>query len=55
MEITGPSFNSFVTMIKFLYGGNEELIKEIMDLEILFQLFYLADKYQIQGVKNLIR
>ena len=52
--IEGPSFTSFQTFIRFLYSGEEEELHEL-DLNSLFDIFLLADQYQIRGMKQLIR
>ena len=52
--IEGPSFTSFQTFIRFLYSGKEEELRDL-DLNSLFDIYLLADQYQIRGMKQLIR
>ena len=38
---------------RFLYSGDETEIREIKDLEILFQLFLMFQEYELRGSKDL--
>ncbi|XP_023349255.1 putative leucine-rich repeat-containing protein DDB_G0290503 isoform X4 [Eurytemora carolleeae] len=55
VEITGPSFISFQTLIQFLYTGDESVITDISSIDDLFDLYYLGDKYELRGARNLIK
>ncbi|XP_023334358.1 uncharacterized protein LOC111705891 [Eurytemora carolleeae] len=55
VEITGPSFISFQTLIQFLYTGDESVITDISSIDDLFDLYCLGDKYELRGSRNLIK
>ena len=54
IEVRGPSFNSFRAFIKFLYSGEENDIKSINDLKVLFEIYGLGATYQVRGIRNLM-
>ena len=54
IEVRGPSFNSFRAFIKFLYSGEENDIKSINDLKVLFEIYGLGTTYQVRGIRNLM-
>jgi hypothetical protein len=41
LEFHGPGFK---TMLSYIYSGKTSVIEEINDLDLLFQLYILADK-----------
>ena len=55
IEIRGPSFDSFRAFVKFLYSGEKKDIKDINDLKVLFEIYYLGDNYQVRGIKDLMK
>ena len=54
IEVRGPSFISFRAFIKFLYSGEENDIKGINDLKVLFEIYGLGATYQVRGIRNLM-
>jgi len=53
-EIKGSCLVSFKYFIRYLYSGRAEDLREL-DLDQLFQLFLLADKFQVRGMKKSVR
>ena len=54
IEVRGPSFISFRAFIKFLYSGEENDVKGINDLKVLFEIYGLGATYQVRGIRNLM-
>jgi len=54
LEIKGYSLLSFKYFIRYLYTGRTEDFKDLQ-LDHLFQLYLLADHYQVRGMKDVVR
>ncbi|XP_023340132.1 uncharacterized protein LOC111710307 isoform X2 [Eurytemora carolleeae] len=55
IEINAVSVLSVQTLIQFLYNGDESIITGVMDLNVLFELYYLGKTYQIRGSSDLLK
>ncbi len=53
VKISTPSFPPFEKMIRYIYSGDETIVTTVQELDILFELFRLADMYIITGLKGL--
>jgi hypothetical protein len=40
-------------MIRYIYSGDETIVTTVQELDVLFELFRLADMYIITGLKGL--
>ncbi len=53
VKISTPSFPAFEKMIRYIYSGDQTIVTTVQELDVLFELFRLADMYIITGLKGL--
>jgi hypothetical protein len=54
MEINDFSFKGFTSLLNYIYSGDETIITKIKDLDELFELYNLAEKYFLTELKTLV-
>jgi hypothetical protein len=54
VEIRETTLSAFQEMIKYIYTGSKGTMKYGEDLDLLFQVLCLADKYLLEEMKNLV-
>jgi hypothetical protein len=54
IEINDFSLKGFTALLNFIYSGNELIIIKTEDLEELFELYNLAEKYFLTELKTLV-
>jgi hypothetical protein len=55
VTITAPSFPAFEKMIRYIYSGDPSIATAVQELELLFELFRLADMYMLTGLRIITR
>ncbi len=54
IEINDVSLKGFTALLNYIYSGEKTIISRIRDLEELFELYHLAEKYFLVVLKLLI-
>jgi len=54
IEINDFSLKGFTVLLNFIYSGDETIIMKTQDLEELFELYNLAEKYFLTELKTLV-
>jgi hypothetical protein len=54
IEINDFSLKGFTALLNFIYSGEETVIMKTQDLEELFELYNLAEKYFLTELKTLV-
>ena len=52
--VEDATFAGFSTMIRFMYSGDESIVSSINDLDLLFEIFRLLDKYLLPDLKSMV-
>ena len=53
--IEDTSFTAFRSLIGYIYSGDEASLRSLKDLNLLFEIFQLADKYLLFTLKTLVK
>ncbi len=54
IEINDVSLQGFTSLLNYIYSGDKTIITRIQDLEELFELYHLAEKYFLTELKTLV-
>jgi hypothetical protein len=54
IEINDVSLKGFTALLNYIYSGDKTIITRIQDLEELFELYHLAEKYFLTELKSLV-
>ena len=54
MDIIDSTVDAFKMMIDYIYQNEDESVENIDDVKELFDVFYLAEKYEVLGWKEII-
>jgi hypothetical protein len=54
IEINDVSLKGFTSLLNYIYSGDKTIITRIQDLEELFELFHLSEKYFLTELKTLV-
>jgi hypothetical protein len=55
VEVNDASLQGFQTVVSFIYAGDETLISGLQDLDLLFEIYRLADKYLLPELRLLAK